>query len=98
MNLNITRLSSPAAGTTPARRTAAPADISFSSGKSTLGTVLVARSVDGICAILLGASVGGLKRNLAAQFPKHRLIRNDAKLHDDLQKVLRFIETPLGSR
>ena len=94
MNLNVTRLSSPAPGTTPARRIAAPADILFSTGKSALGTVLVARSVNGICAILLGASVGGLKRDLAARFPKNRLARNDAKLHDDLQKVLRFIETP----
>jgi methylated-DNA-[protein]-cysteine S-methyltransferase/AraC family transcriptional regulator of adaptative response/methylated-DNA-[protein]-cysteine methyltransferase len=80
--------------TKPYRRIATPKEIFFSADKSALGTVLVARSVDGVCAILLGTDVGKLQRDLAAQFPKNRLARNDAKLHGDLRKVLRFIETP----
>lgn len=94
MSLNITRLSAHATGTMPRRRTAASDEISFSTGEGTLGAVLIARSADGVCAILLGANAGKLKGDLAARFPKNRLVRDDAKLHDDLQKVLRFIDMP----
>jgi AraC family transcriptional regulator, regulatory protein of adaptative response / methylated-DNA-[protein]-cysteine methyltransferase len=79
---------------TPPQHTGASEEITFSTGESKLGTVLIARSADGICAILLGAGAGKLKGNLAAQFPENSLVRSDAKLHDDLQKVLRFIEAP----
>jgi AraC family transcriptional regulator of adaptative response/methylated-DNA-[protein]-cysteine methyltransferase len=94
MSLNIIRLSSFATGKTPRHRVEAPEEISFSTGESALGAVLIARSTDGVCAILLGANVGKLKADLAARFPKNRLICNDAKLHDDLQKILHYIEMP----
>jgi O-6-methylguanine DNA methyltransferase len=69
-------------------------EIAFASGTSTLGTVMVARSARGVCAILIGAKAGELTADLAARFPENTLVTNDRKLKGDLEKVLRFIENP----
>lgn len=68
--------------------------IAFATGKSTLGTVLVARSARGICAILMGLGARELTADLAERFPENPLVRDDRKLDRDLQKILRFIESP----
>jgi O-6-methylguanine DNA methyltransferase len=68
--------------------------IAYSVGESTLGKVLVARSAEGVCAILMGSQVEGLVSDVATLFPKGDVVRNDRKLNGDRQKVLRFIETP----
>src|SRR5262249_8842364 len=94
MSLNLTRLSAHATGATARRHIENSNEILFSTGDSALGTVLIARGAEGVCAILLGDSDGKLKRDLAARFPKNKLVRNEAKLHRDLEKVLRFIEIP----
>ena len=70
--------------------------IAFATSKSSLGTVLVARSARGVCAILIGSQAGELTADLAAQFPDSALAQNDEKLAGDLEKILRFIETPAG--
>jgi O-6-methylguanine DNA methyltransferase len=73
----------------------APAgDIAFATGASALGTVLVARSTPGVCAILIGSEAGELISNLAAQFPEKMLVSDDQKLEGDLEEILRFIENP----
>ncbi|HEY2526654.1 MAG TPA: methylated-DNA--[protein]-cysteine S-methyltransferase [Xanthobacteraceae bacterium] len=69
-------------------------EISFATGESSLGTVLVARSARGICAILIGSEAEELIADLAQRFPENRLVRNDRKLDEDLEKIFRFIETP----
>jgi AraC family transcriptional regulator, regulatory protein of adaptative response / methylated-DNA-[protein]-cysteine methyltransferase len=69
-------------------------EIAFATGESTLGTVLVARSAQGICAIFIGSAAGQLAADLAVQFPKSALVRNDRQLAGDLDKILRFIEAP----
>jgi O-6-methylguanine DNA methyltransferase len=69
-------------------------EIAFATGTSTLGTVLVARTARGVCAILIGSELGELTADLAARFPENALVRDDRKLEDDLQKILRFIENP----
>jgi O-6-methylguanine DNA methyltransferase len=69
-------------------------DLAYAVGESTLGSVLLARSAGGICSILIGSGAEELKNDLATRFPESRLIRNDRKLSDDLQKVLRFVEAP----
>jgi AraC family transcriptional regulator, regulatory protein of adaptative response / methylated-DNA-[protein]-cysteine methyltransferase len=69
-------------------------EIDFAIGKSTLETVLVARSARGICAILIGSESGRLFADLADRFPENRLVQSDRKLGGDVQKILRFIETP----
>jgi len=56
--------------------------------------VLVARSVDGVCAILIGAEHDEVEADLAARFPQATLIANEAVVHDDLAKVIRFVDNP----
>jgi AraC family transcriptional regulator, regulatory protein of adaptative response / methylated-DNA-[protein]-cysteine methyltransferase len=94
MNLIITDAASQ---TNPAGRCArqlASDEIAYSVGESTLGHVLVARSANGVCSILIGSEAEELERDVARRFPESKLVRNDGKLSDDLQKVLHFIETP----
>ena len=73
---------------------AAAEEIAFSIGESALGVVLVARSADGVCAILIGSEAAELESDLARRFIDSKLVRNDRKLSNDLQKILRFIEAP----
>jgi methylated-DNA-[protein]-cysteine S-methyltransferase/AraC family transcriptional regulator of adaptative response/methylated-DNA-[protein]-cysteine methyltransferase len=68
--------------------------IVFSIGESALGLILVARSADGVCAILIGSDTSDLQNDLATRFTESALIRNDEKLTGDLKKILRFIEAP----
>jgi AraC family transcriptional regulator of adaptative response/methylated-DNA-[protein]-cysteine methyltransferase len=69
-------------------------EIAFAIGESALGTVLVARSAEGVCAILIGSEPAELESDLAARFTESKLVRDDRKLGDDLRKIPRFIETP----
>src|SRR5262245_7358246 len=69
-------------------------DVRYTTGKCDLGTVLVARSASGVCAILIGDESGALKRELAAQFPDGALVREDQALRADLDKILAFIKSP----
>jgi AraC family transcriptional regulator, regulatory protein of adaptative response / methylated-DNA-[protein]-cysteine methyltransferase len=68
--------------------------ISYATGESVLGQVLVARSVSGVCAILIGADREELEADLAARFPEAILILDEAVVHDDLAKVIRFMDRP----
>jgi AraC family transcriptional regulator, regulatory protein of adaptative response / methylated-DNA-[protein]-cysteine methyltransferase len=80
----------------PAARQSANAEkIKFATGKSELGTVLVARSAAGVCAILIGDGAEEvLRRDLAEEFTDARLVRDDRALRTDLDKILTFIKTP----
>ncbi len=68
--------------------------LSYATGECALGRVLVARSVDGVCAILIGADHDEVEADLAARFPQATLIANEAVVHDDLAKVIRFVDKP----
>ena len=48
--------------------------ISYATGESALGTVLVARSASGVCAILIGADNDELVADLATRFPRAKLV------------------------
>jgi AraC family transcriptional regulator of adaptative response/methylated-DNA-[protein]-cysteine methyltransferase len=63
-------------------------------GECALGRLLIARGASGVCAILLGADHGELAADLAARFPQARLVANEAIVHDDLAKVIRFVDKP----
>jgi O-6-methylguanine DNA methyltransferase len=93
MNRTIMNTSSRVTDTRSQAR-ASSNEIAFSFGESPLGVVSLACSVEGICAILIGSQTDELKSDLAACFPGAKLVRRDEKLADDLQKILRFIETP----
>jgi AraC family transcriptional regulator, regulatory protein of adaptative response / methylated-DNA-[protein]-cysteine methyltransferase len=69
-------------------------EIKFATSKSELGTVLVARSAAGVCAILLGNRADVLKRELAGEFTDAKLVHDDRALRTDLDKTLTFIKTP----
>ncbi|MBX9825876.1 MAG: methylated-DNA--[protein]-cysteine S-methyltransferase [Xanthobacteraceae bacterium] len=73
---------------------AAVETIAYATGTSALGEVLVARSIEGICAILLGAGHDELQADLAARFPEARLVASEAAVRDDLAKVIRFVDKP----
>jgi methylated-DNA-[protein]-cysteine S-methyltransferase/AraC family transcriptional regulator of adaptative response/methylated-DNA-[protein]-cysteine methyltransferase len=70
--------------------------ILFSVGDSPVGKVLVARTIVGVCAVLIGASRQALESDLEARFPGRTLVGNAAKVQDDLDKVVQFIAAPHG--
>jgi methylated-DNA-[protein]-cysteine S-methyltransferase/AraC family transcriptional regulator of adaptative response/methylated-DNA-[protein]-cysteine methyltransferase len=91
--MDISLTNQPAQGVS--RRHDTPSEeIVFATGESNLGTVLVARSARGICAILIGSAAAQLTADLAERFAKDTLVPNGRKLDGDLEKILRFIETP----
>ncbi|TAI66640.1 methylated-DNA--[protein]-cysteine S-methyltransferase [Bradyrhizobium sp. Leo170] len=79
---------------TAKRANAAVEMLFYATGECALGKVLVARSANGVCAILLGADSGELEADLAARFPEAMLVANEAIVRDDLAKVIRFVDKP----
>jgi AraC family transcriptional regulator of adaptative response/methylated-DNA-[protein]-cysteine methyltransferase len=71
--------------------------IKFAFAECSLGTLLVAASERGVCAILFGDSHEALRRDLEAQFPRARLVEGGADFEALTVKVIGFIEKPSGS-
>jgi AraC family transcriptional regulator of adaptative response/methylated-DNA-[protein]-cysteine methyltransferase len=71
------------------------ADIRFAVGECSLGSVLVAASHKGVCAILLGDDPESLARDLQDRFPHANLIGGDAGFEDLVAKVVGFVEAPM---
>lgn len=79
----------------PSEQMAAPvAAIRFAVGECSLGSILVARSERGVCAILLGDDREALARDLQDRFPRARLIGGDADFEDLVTRVIGFVEAP----
>jgi AraC family transcriptional regulator of adaptative response/methylated-DNA-[protein]-cysteine methyltransferase len=68
--------------------------ILFSTGESVLGTVLVARTERGICAILLGEDPRALERDLRRRFPHDELCDAGARIEPLVSEVTRFLAAP----
>lgn len=68
--------------------------IRFAVGECSLGSILVAASEKGICAILLGDDPDALSKNLQDRFPKARLIGGDQGFEKKIARVVGFIEAP----
>lgn len=68
--------------------------IRFAIGACSLGSVLVARSERGVCAIFLGDDARALKRDLRDRFPKASLIGDDGGFSDLVARVVRLVEAP----
>jgi AraC family transcriptional regulator, regulatory protein of adaptative response / methylated-DNA-[protein]-cysteine methyltransferase len=83
-------------GMTPSnyRAGGARTDIRFAVGECSLGSILVAQSERGICAILLGDDPDILARDLQDQFPQANLIGGDAKFEQLVSEVVGFVEAP----
>lgn len=89
-------ISTPASRFEPAARNAdATVDVlSCGTGECAVGRVLVARSVKGVCAILIGDSRDELEADLAARFPSAGRVEGKGVVQADLAKVVRFVDRP----
>ena len=83
-------------GETSAQNTAIQT-INFRVGTCVLGLVLVATTLQGICAILLGSDEKALVGQLRSIFPQAALQKEGIELEDVLNRVLQFIETPTAT-
>jgi AraC family transcriptional regulator of adaptative response/methylated-DNA-[protein]-cysteine methyltransferase len=68
--------------------------IRFAIGECLLGSILVAQSDRGICAILLGDDPEALARDLQDRFPRATLIGGDAEFEKLVATVVGFVEMP----
>jgi AraC family transcriptional regulator of adaptative response/methylated-DNA-[protein]-cysteine methyltransferase len=83
-------------GMTPTtyRAGGANTDICFAIGECSLGSILVAQSDRGVCAILMGDDPGELARDLQDRFPEANLIGGDAGFEEVVAKVVGLVEAP----
>jgi len=83
-------------GMTPAayRAGGAAARIRFAVGECSLGSILVAQSDRGLCAILLGDDPDALLRDLQDRFPKATLLAGDAAFERVVATVVGAVEAP----
>lgn len=72
----------------------ARAAIRFAVGECSLGSILVAASERGVCAILLGDDPGSLLRDLQDRFPRAELIGGDAGFEQRVAQVVGLVEAP----
>ena len=70
------------------------AEIRFATSVCTLGTILVAATEKGVCAILLGDDANTLRQELEKRFPRAMLIAGDAEFERTLTQVVSFVEAP----
>jgi AraC family transcriptional regulator of adaptative response/methylated-DNA-[protein]-cysteine methyltransferase len=68
--------------------------VRFAVGQCSLGSILVAQSELGVCAILLGDDPDRLVRDLQDKFPRAELIGGDTAFEGLVAQVVGFIETP----
>lgn len=83
-------------GMTPSdyRTGGANIEIRFALGKCSLGSILVAMSGRGVCAIALGDDPDRLLRELRDRFPNASLIGGDAEFERIVAQVVGFVEAP----
>jgi AraC family transcriptional regulator of adaptative response/methylated-DNA-[protein]-cysteine methyltransferase len=72
----------------------ARAAIHFAVGECSLGSILVAKSSRGICAIFLGNDPAKLARDLQDRFPQAELVGGDAEFEQLVARVVGFVEAP----
>lgn len=68
--------------------------IRFAIGECSLGSILVAQSARGLCAVLLGDDPEALARDLQDRFPKAELLGGDPDFERIVAMVVGFIEAP----
>ena len=83
-------------GMTPTRYRAGGTgtEIRFAVGECSLGSILVAHSDRGVCAIFLGDDPAALARELQDRFPRANLIGGDAAFEKLVARVVGFVEAP----
>lgn len=68
--------------------------IRFATGECSLGSILVAASERGVCAILLGDHPDVLARDLQSRFPNTERAGGDAGFEQWMAQVVAFVEAP----
>jgi AraC family transcriptional regulator of adaptative response/methylated-DNA-[protein]-cysteine methyltransferase len=83
-------------GMTPSefRKGGTRTEIRFAVGECSLGSILVARSERGVCAILFGDDPDALVRDLQDRFPQATLLGGDKGFEELVAKVVGFVEAP----
>jgi AraC family transcriptional regulator of adaptative response/methylated-DNA-[protein]-cysteine methyltransferase len=71
--------------------------IRFAVGECSLGSILVAASNVGVCAIALGDDPNVLVRDLQDRFPQAEFVGGDAKFEKWVAKVIGLVERPAAS-
>jgi AraC family transcriptional regulator of adaptative response/methylated-DNA-[protein]-cysteine methyltransferase len=69
-------------------------EIRFAVGQCSLGSILVAQSATGVCAILLGDDPDALVRDLQDRFPRAALVGGDDAFEQTVARVVGFVENP----
>lgn len=69
-------------------------NIRFAVGECSLGSILVATSERGVCAILLGDDPEELTHDLQDRFPRANLIGGDAGFEQLVAEIVGFVEAP----
>jgi AraC family transcriptional regulator of adaptative response/methylated-DNA-[protein]-cysteine methyltransferase len=83
-------------GMTPTsyKRGAPDEEIRFAVGECSLGSILVAATARGVCAISLGSDPEALVHELERRFPRARLVGGDATFERLVAKVVGLVERP----
>jgi len=76
------------------RKGGAEAEIHFATGRCSLGSILVASSATGVCAILLGDDARSLQAELERQFPHAHLVEARKDYRRLIAEVIAFVENP----
>ena len=70
------------------------AEIRFAVGECSLGSILVARSARGVCALSLGDDPDALVRALQDRFPKAELVGGDSAFETLVAQVVGLVDNP----
>jgi AraC family transcriptional regulator of adaptative response/methylated-DNA-[protein]-cysteine methyltransferase len=70
------------------------AHMRFAVGQSSLGAILVATTIEGVCAILLGDDPGQLVRDLQDRYPRAEITGADAGFERTVAQVVGLVEAP----
>jgi AraC family transcriptional regulator of adaptative response/methylated-DNA-[protein]-cysteine methyltransferase len=86
-------------GMTPTdyRAGGAHAQIRFAVGECSLGSILVAQSDKGVCAILFGEDPDALARDLQDRFPRATLVGGDAAFEQTVSRIVGLVERPASA-
>jgi AraC family transcriptional regulator of adaptative response/methylated-DNA-[protein]-cysteine methyltransferase len=76
------------------RKGGSGAEIRFAVGECWLGSILVAATDKGVCAIMLGDDPDALARDLQDRFPNARLIGGDQEFERLVARVVGYVEAP----
>ncbi len=68
--------------------------IRFALGECTLGSILVAATAKGVCAIRLGDDPSALVRELEGRFPRAELVGADQAFESLVARVVGLVEAP----